>query len=373
MLVNSKKLIKLLEERYPGSLAAEWDNVGFQVGNINSAVNKVLVALEVTPAVVEEAIEINADLIVCHHPLIFRPIKSLTEDQPLAAMLRKLTTSRIGVYVAHTNADAAPGGTVDILLKVLGLTRVDTFGDLTTDVSYKLAVYVPADQSEQVLEAMFTAGAGRLGAYKDCSFSVQGTGTFLPLEGAKPTIGQIGSRTNVEERKMEVLVQYRKVKMVVQAMLAAHPYELPAYELWPLEEPVIHYGFGAVAIAENPMKLSDWALRVKRVLKSPMLRMVGEPDAMIRRIAVVPGAGAGFYKEAVRLGCDLLITGDVKYHEAQDARMAGIHLIDAGHFETELPFVGQMASLLKSEIEEKGYDVRVVESEVKVNPFSIDF
>lgn len=373
MLVNSRKIIKLLEDRFPLSVAAEWDNVGFQVGNINSAVNKVLIALEVTPQVIEEAMDTNADLIICHHPLIFKPLKTLTEDQPLTAMLRKLTTSRIGVYVAHTNADASPGGTVDALLNVLGLVRFETFGDMTFETSYKLAVYVPLSHFENMKEVLFSSGAGTLDHYRECSFAVDGKETFFPTEGARPSKGSIGSRETLDACKLEVVIPHKKVKAVVQAMLEAHPYEVPAYDLWPLEAPVVRYGVGASALTDSSLTLSEWMSHVKHSLKAPMARMSGDPHAKIRKVAVVPGSGAGFFKEAAQLGCDLLITGDIKYHDAQEAKLLGIHLIDAGHCETELPFVTYLAELLRSEIEEKGYDVRVIDSEVNVNPFSIDF
>jgi len=377
MLVNSKKIVKLIEERYPLSLAADWDNVGFQVGNPNSAVNKILVALEVTPAVVQEAIDVNADLILCHHPLIFEPLKRLTESSPVEAMIRKLTAARIGVYVAHTNADAAPGGSVDALLEALELERVDTMGDVFSEPLFKLSVYVPAAVAESVSKALFESGAGRLGTYAECSFSYQGVGTFLPLEGARPAVGSVGIRESVEETKIEVLVSQGRVRETIKAMLDAHPYEVPAYDLWPLKSPEKVFGFGAVAVAASDavqnLKLAQWASKVKAALKAPGTRMIGPPEALVHRIAVVPGAGASFYKEAAAAGCDLLITGDVKYHDAQAALALGVHLIDAGHCETELPFVSRMAAQLMEDMEQKGYEARVVISETQINPFSIAF
>ncbi|SCZ77141.1 Nif3-like dinuclear metal center hexameric protein [Acidaminobacter hydrogenoformans] len=379
MLVNSKKIIKLLEDRFPTRLAASWDNVGFQVGNLNSTVNKILVALEITPEVIQEAVDVNADLIVCHHPLIFEPLKSLTESSPVEAMLRKLTASRIGVYVAHTNADAAPGGTVDALLEALGLERSEIMGEVFKEPFFKLAVYVPEHDTEAVAKAMFESGAGHLGAYAECSFSAQGTGTFLPLEGAKPAIGAVNVREQVAERKLEVLVPQQAVRAVVKAMLETHPYEVPAYDLWPLKAPEQVYGFGAVASIPHTEAggqnwvLMDWARHVRNALKAPGTRMIGSPEALIHRVAVVPGAGGSFYREAAQAGCDLLITGDVKYHDAQGALALGLHLIDAGHFETELPFVSRLAAQLSEELEQKGYEARVVISKASINPFSIDF
>jgi dinuclear metal center YbgI/SA1388 family protein len=379
VLVNSKKIIKLLEDRYPPRLAASWDNIGFQVGNASSAVNKILVALEITPEVVQEAVAVNADLIVCHHPLIFEPLKSLTESNPVASMLRKLTAARIGVYVAHTNADASPGGTVDALLEALGMQRLEIMGEVIKEPYFKLAVYVPENNTEAVAKAMFDCGAGHLGNYAQCSFSVPGTGTFLPLEGAEPVIGSVNVREHVSERKLEVLVPQHSVRAVVKGMLDAHPYEVPAYDLWPLKAPEQVYGFGAVAqvlpsdISGQSWKLLDWAKHVRKTLNAPGTRMTGSPEAVIHRVAVVPGAGSSFYREAAEAGCDLLITGDVKYHDAQSALALGLHMIDAGHSETELPFVSRLASQLRADLEQKGYEARVVESEVQINPFSIAF
>ncbi len=269
MRINSRKVIKLLEELAPQEYAENWDSVGLQLGNGDAAIDKIMVALEVTAAVAAEAEEKSVDLLVVHHPLIFKPLKTITEHDPLGQIIRRLIRADIHVYVAHTNLDIAWGGLNDTLADLLDLEQV----------------------------ALLKATEGQ-------------------LTGTRPV------------------------------------------------------GIGRVGLLPEPLSLKTLAGEIRNALHGGPIRFVGKPEQMIRKVGLCTGSGADLISDARQAGCDVLITGDVKYHDAREAEIQGIALIDAGHFETENTTVGILAEWLRQKIDEKGYEVSVIESEILENPFT---
>jgi len=369
VFVNSKKIIKIMNEIAPEKLAENWDNVGFLVGNEDSEVDRVMVALEVTETVVNEAIQNNIDLIICHHPLIFKPMKTVTDSDPIGRIVKSLIKHDIGLYAAHTNLDIADGGTNDYVAELLGLNKVTGLEKTSSNKFYKLAVYVPADNLDDVTKAAGNAGAGHIGEYSDCAFACEGEGQFRPLAGSDPYIGTHGELERVKEHKLEVLVGGENLNKVIQAVLKAHPYEVPAYDVWQLDNEIESFYLGRYGLVEGKVNLVDYAGFVQEKLAVKSLKYVGDPERTIRKVAICTGAGADVMKSAVRNGCDLLITGDVKYHEAQTAIQLKLSLIDAGHFETEQIFVKRLSEKLKKAFAYKEYDVVVIESKEEENPF----
>ena len=369
MFVNSKKIIKLMNEIAPEHLAENWDNVGLLVGNEDSEVDRVMVALEVTEAVLEEAISENIDLIICHHPLLFKPLKKITDKDPIGKMVRKLIKNDINLYVAHTNLDIAEGGTNDYIAELLDLTMVRGLDKTGSSKYTKVAVYVPLENLESVRKAMADAGAGKIGTYSDCSFVSEGRGMFKPLEGSNPHIGETGELEAVREAKHEVIVDKNSLGRVIEKMLKAHPYEVPAYDVWELDNEIESFHLGRIGLAEGKHTLKSFAELVKDRLKVDTLRFAGDPDKRIRKVAICTGAGSDYIKTAAQKGCDVMVTGDLKYHEAQTALQMNIAVIDAGHYETEQIFVSRLSEKLKSAIEFKEYDVAVIESKAEENPF----
>lgn len=368
MHTNADKIIKIMEHIAPEKWAEPWDNVGLLVGQKHKMIQNVLVALEVTDAVVDEAIEKNVDMIIVHHPLIFKAMKTITDDDPISKMVIKLIKNDINLYVAHTNLDASPEGTSAYLAEVLELSDIKVLDESLSAQWFKIHVYVPIDQTEQVKKAMFDHGAGKIQTYDHCAYTIEGQGQFRPLEGSKPFIGQENSLTQVAEVKIEVMVPEHLLNPVVEAMIKAHPYEVPAYDVFKTERVFSTGGIGVHGKLKKPLTLLDLSQQVKALLNLQHLKFVGKEDQMMHRVSIVTGAGADYMKLA-KIKSDVLITGDVKYHEAQDALQMGLALIDGGHYETEVFYMSRLKEILDKIFEEKSYDVQVIMSETDINPF----
>lgn len=358
-----------MNEIAPEHLAESWDNVGLLVGNADSEVDRVMVALEVTEAVLDEAITENIDLIICHHPLLFKPLKKITDHDPIGKMVRKLIKNDINLYVAHTNLDIAEGGTNDYIAELLELDMVQGLDKTSSSKYTKIAVYVPLENLEDVRKAMADAGAGKIGSYSDCAFVSEGRGMFKPLEGSNPHIGETNTLEAVREAKLEVIVDKTNLGRVIEKMHKTHPYEVPAYDVWELDNEIESFYLGRTGLAPGKHSVKSFAELVKEKLGVDTLRFVGDAERRVRKVAICTGAGSDYIKAAAKRGCDVLVTGDLKYHEAQTALQLNVAVIDAGHYETEQIFVKRLAEKLKNVIQLKEYDVAIIESKAEENPF----
>ncbi len=328
-----------LEAWAPPGSAQDYDNVGLQVGDAARTVETGLLALDATPEVLEEAKRRDADLIITHHPLLFRPLDGVTADGYVSSLALRLAEAGVGLYSIHTNLDAAPGGVSFALANRLGLTNIG-FLDGYEETLYKLAVFVPEDAFDTVRQALADAGAGQIGDYEACAFAVEGTGFFKPGEGTDPHIGEAGGDVeSAQERKLEVEVARWNLKPVMAALEGAHPYEEVAYDLYPVQQKNSRAGLGALGEFESPQPLSAFLDRVATRLEAGSLRYAGNDEATIERVAVCGGAGSDFIGTARSAGADAYVTADVSYHEFfevlspdGDPEMA---LIDPGHYETE--------------------------------------
>lgn len=369
MFVNSRKIGKLIEEIAPIKTAEKWDNVGFQVGNINLEIDRVMVALEITNEVLDEAISKNIDLIITHHPLIFGKITSLTTNDPIEKILIKMIKNNIYLYVAHTNIDASSKGTNAYLSKLLGLERVQGIDNNILDHFYKLCIFTPRDFTEKIKDVLFNYHAGEYNNYDKASFLSSGQGTFRPLDGSNPHIGNKNELEIVSEDKIEVIIEKKYLNNAISKMKEVHPYETVAYDVIKLENINNKYSIGIMGYLGETLVLDDLVSLVKEKLKIENLKVVRSNNKKIRKIAICSGAGSDYIKKASSLGCKCLITGDIKYHEAQLARQLNINLIDAGHFETENIYIEYLLKYLKKRCSEKGYDIKIIKSENIVNPF----
>jgi len=352
-----REIYNLLCEKMPMKLAESWDNPGFLVGEGEREVKKVLVALDITSEVAKEAIEGGYDLIVSHHPLIFSPLKRVTSDSPISSIVLKLIKNDIAAICMHTNYDAANGGVGDALSAALGLKNVRKFGISHTDTFMKLCVFVPREDKAKLQDALFHAGAGKLGDYSECSFSTDGIGTFYPEEGANPYIGQKGARENAEETKLEVILPKAKVSSVLSAMRAAHPYEEPAFDLYDIAYPKDEYAFCRIGEIDE-CSFDDFARTVKSRLLCDGIRYVKCHDK-VRTVAVGGGACASFASEAKAMGADVFVTGDMSYHNFLDAKEDGLSVIAAGHFQSENVAIPPLAEMIRA-----FGDIEVKQSEV---------
>lgn len=363
------KIAVYMEELAPLGWAESWDNVGLQVGDPGRPVERVLVALELTGGVVEEAIQARTDLVVVHHPPVFKPLKALRFDSPAGRRLERLIQAGIGAYAAHSNLDQAEGGTNDTLAALAGLKEHEVLLKAGEERYVKLVVFVPRGHEDAVRDALGRAGAGHIGNYSHCTFQTPGTGTFLPLEGTNPFLGKQGTLERAEEFRMETIVPESRVQRAVQAMIAAHPYEEVAYDIYPLSIPGRVRGHGRIGRLEQFVTLGALAGRLKEALGISNLRLVGDLAGKIETVAVGAGSGGMLVPDAARRGADVLITGDVDYHDAQDAADAGLCIIDVGHYASERIVVPPVAAYLRRRLTEDGLTVEVMEAQAGCDPF----
>ncbi len=370
MHTNTKKIVSVLDKIAPRHLAESWDNVGLLVGNDNKMIENVLLALEVTEEVIEEAIEKNADMIITHHPLIYKPLKAITTSDPISKMVIKLIKNDINLFVAHTNLDAATDGTCQHIAELLDLNDISILDKKHSEIYYKLYVGVPSDNAKKVRDVITSAGAGNIGDYSDCTFNSFGSGTFRPNDRANPFIGQANVLETVDEVKIETLVKKDDLNKVLTAMIKAHPYEVPAYDIIKLENKYESFGIGRVGRLNDRVTIEEFANQVKDTLNSNSLKIIGDLNKKISKVSVVTGGGSEYFKLASKKS-DLIVTGDIKYHEAHLIKQLGLTAIDVGHFETENIYMGKLKSILDLEFEKKSYDIKVSVSEIDINPFNV--
>ena len=328
-----KTIIKKIESKYPLNLAYDWDNVGLLVGDFDMNVEKVLVVLEANEKVIDEAIENNIDLIITHHPFIFKKMNKINTMDLKGKLIHKLIKNDIALYSMHTNFDIAYDGLNDYFMKLMGFENSKVLEVTNTETLYKLAVYVPNTHVDKVKNALSDAGAGHIGNYSHCSFSSQGIGSF---------------------------------KGVISSMIKAHPYEEVAYDIYKLENKGNSVGLGRISKLQDSITLKELCNSIKEKLNMEHIRVVGNLNDKINKVAVVTGSGADMFKKAKRSGADVLITGDMKYHDAQDALDIGMNVIDCGHFDTEDIFKDAISIYLE-DIE----GIEVIKSNVNLNPFKI--
>ena len=351
MNVTIRDIRQLITKRFPEKCAESWDNPGLQVGRNDAVVKKVLVALELTPAIVEEAVETGTNLIVTHHPFIFRPIKKLNDDTPDGEMLLTLAEHRIGMIAAHTNLDCAAGAITKKLADDLALKERRNFLEHHPYSAYKIVVFVPEKDAERVAEAMHKSGGGCVGNYSNVSFSAVGKGRFTCGKDSHPAIGQPGTSETVDEIRIEMVVSESRISAVTNALRQAHPYEEPAYDVFKLESEVHGmtdaYSFGVCGTLPEPVRLDAFIPMLKKVWDISALRVAGRDDKMISRVAILNGSGAKYLNDC--RGIDAYITGDCGHHDFDNAIRRDIALIDAGHYDTEKYIPQILAEMISSE------------------------
>ena len=331
------------------SLAYEWDNVGFQLGDGNAEVKKILLTLDVTENAINKAIKENVDLIISHHPFIFKPINKITNPIYL-----KLIKNDISVFCAHTNLDVIKKGVNSALAEKLELQNVEFLTTESGASVYQVAVYVPSASMVKVADAVFASGAGIIGNYSNCMNDYEVSGQFMPQEGSNPVLGSIDKLEKVVERKLEFFVDSFKLNKVIEAMKKAHPYETPAYSVNLQSKPNENYGLGMLGELKQEMILEDFAKTVKENLKAPFVKLwkAGKSaDIKVKKIAICGGSGTSLISK-VYGKADVFVSADFTYHTVLDSR---IPLIDAGHFYTENPVLKNLREMLSV------FDIEILE------------
>lgn len=360
MTIKVSDIIGIIEHYFPLRLAASWDNSGLQAGSYQAPVKKVGIALELETEVLERALAQKIDLLITHHPLFFRGVKALERGTALGDLVYGLVKAGITLYAAHTNLDAAPGGLNQYLAEKLCLQGIKPLFSEHQEELYKIVVFVPADYAGQVHEAMAGAGAGHIGRYSACSFRTLGIGTFRPEAGTHPFVGSAGVLEEVQEYRLETVIPQEGLQKVLGAMQAAHPYEEVAYDVFRLANGGQIYSMGRLGQLAQACSLRELAYHVKNVLDCEGLRVAGDLDKCVKRIALISGSGGSMLQDINTDLAEVVITGDVKYHEAQETRFKGLAIIDAGHQEMERHMIGQLQSVLHRECRLKRLPVDIV-------------
>ncbi|NND16773.1 MAG: Nif3-like dinuclear metal center hexameric protein [Eudoraea sp.] len=328
-----KEVAEILEELAPLNTAEDFDNVGLLVGDPEQVVTGILVTLDTLEQVVDEAIEKKCNLIVSFHPIIFNGLKALTGRTYVERVVAKAIKNDIAIYALHTALDNSPAGVNAKLCEVLGVLNPEVLLPKSSGLR-KLNTYVPKDHAAELLQALFDAGAGHIGNYSHCSFQLQGTGSFIPLDKAKPTRGTKGEMHSEEETQLQVVFPTHKKGSVIAALYNHHPYEEIAFEILEMENPNRHLGMGMIGKLQEELSEKAFLDLVKTTLKTGGIRhsaLLGRP---IKKVAVLGGSGAYAIAEAKAKGADAYITADIKYHQFYEAE-GQILLLDVGHYESE--------------------------------------
>jgi dinuclear metal center YbgI/SA1388 family protein len=341
-------IAEFLKKFAPLSLAEDWDNVGLLLGDEATQVRRAMTCMTITPESAAEAIEQGAELIVSHHPILFRPVQKLTTATPDSRFLWQLARAGVAVYSPHTAFDNTRGGINDMLARRLGLLEVAALRPRDGEAEFKIVVFVPEADLERVLEAGFAAGAGMIGEYTECSFRLPGTGTFFGSDAANPTVGEKGRREAVSEYRVEMICPKRQLSQAIAAIVAAHSYEEPAYDIYPLQ-PKPSGGSGRIGRLPAALPLAEFALHVKTQLNASLVQLVGEPQRPVQRVALACGAAGEFLKDAVRAKADVFVTGEMRFHDYLAAQAKEMALVLAGHYATERPAVEELAQLLQQQ------------------------
>ena len=365
------EVVAALESRYDPALAEDWDAVGLVCGDPEETVRSVLFAVDPTAAVVGEAIDTGVDLLVTHHPLLLAPVHGVPADDPKGRLVHRLIRAGIGLFTAHTNADrAADHGVNDALAAVLGLvdpTPLETVPAPHTDT---LVVFAPVAHADRLVDVLSEAGAGVIGDYTRCVWQTTGTGAFIPGDSAHPAIGSQGTLERVTEIRLEMVVPRARRTEVLRALQAWHPYEDPGYTFFENSSTPSRAGLGRVGELPTALTLRQFAERVATVLPATAggVRVAGDPQRLIRTVAVCGGSGGSLLHAATAAGADVLLTSDLKHHLASEAgESGGPALCDVSHAASEWPWLPVAADLLHRDL---GGRVQVTVSDCRTDPWA---
>lgn len=335
MSIAIKEIIKKLNQWAPLSLQESYDNAGVQIGNDNQVCNGAMICLDITEEIIQEAIEKGCNLIISHHPLIFKGLKNITGETYVERCIITAIQNHIVLYSSHTNLDSVYHGVNHKIAEKIGLKDLNILSPRPSSL-LKLYTFVPVKEKDKVLNALFDAGAGNIGQYSECSFVSSGSGSFKPSLESQPTIGKAGGeRENVEEFKIEVIVPFYAKHQIIHALKEAHPYEDVAYELIPILNDQNDYGFGMIGELINPQPLDLFLRDIQEKFSIPSIKHTSSSKKdIIRTVAVCGGSGSFLIDAAKAAKADIYITGDLKYHEFFLGENDLI-LADIGHFESE--------------------------------------
>lgn len=357
-----QEVTKYLETLAPLTYQEKYDNAGLIVGNNQNEVSGVLVCLDSTEEIVQEAIEKKCNLIIAHHPIVFSGLKKFTGKNYIERTIIKAIKNDIAIYAIHTNLDNMLNGVNAKIAQKLGLINTKILSPSNNNLR-KLVTYVPVLQVENVKNALFSAGAGKVGEYAECSFSNSGEGTFLPKEGTNPFVGEVGKRHTESEVKLEVLFPIHSESKILSTLVNNHPYEEPAFDILELKNKNNTIGAGLIGELPEEMDELSFLKSLKPKMQTESVRYTKLLDKKIKTVALCGGAGSFLLGDAIRQNADVFITGDFKYHQFFDAENR-IIIADVGHFESEQFTI----ELLTDKLTEKFTTFAVCFTEINTNP-----
>ncbi|NQU33170.1 MAG: Nif3-like dinuclear metal center hexameric protein [Bacteroidetes bacterium] len=359
-----KEITNYLEHFAPIILQESYDNSGLLIGSYDNEVNKVLITLDITEEVIDEAIEGECQLIIAHHPLIFGGLKKLTGGTLTEKLVVKAIKSDIAIYAIHTNLDNITGGVNSILAEKLGIINARILKPSNQGL-HKVVCFCPTDHMKNIQDAMFMAGAGNIGNYDNCSYYSTGTGTFKALEGSNPFVGKQNLLHKEEESRLETIVPAYRLSAVIKAMISAHPYEEPAYDIYNLVNNNNTVGSGMIGELEEEITAVKFLMKVKKILGTTYIKHSKLIERPVKKVAICGGSGSFLISAAANQNADLFITADIKYHDYFE-HTGFMTIADAGHFETEQPVKELLYSLLKKKFPNFALQI----SKINANPIS---
>ena len=362
-----KNIAEKIENIIPLKLAQDWDNVGLLIGDSQKDVKNILLTIDVTHDVVSEAKTFKTDLIVSYHPVIWDGLKKITAEGP-TGVVYDLIKAGIAVFSIHTALDSAAGGVNDGLAEIVGIVNGEPIGDYVANPAgdnYKLVAFVPVKSMTKVSNAVFAAGAGAIGNYSHCGFGAEGTGTFLSHKGAKPAIGRKGKLEKINEIRFETIVPADRLDEVVAAMKKAHPYEMPAFDIFKLHETETQFGLGRIGELAKPVRIAQIINKIKKVTGAKAVGLVGDQNQLVRRAAVCAGSCGKIINSVTAAKADLYLTGELKHHQALAAQEAGLSCICLSHTVSERFILKKFAKQLQKHI--KTIKIRI--SKKDADPF----
>ncbi len=368
MSATLQDIVNLLESRYPSAWAVTGDRVGLEVGHPGQQVEAILVALEVTPAVVVEASQRGAQLLLTHHPLLYRPLEEVREDRPGGRLLAALLRARLAMVSCHTNLDIAPDGLNDYLAQKLELAGVEVLTPTTRDPWYKLVVFVPMGYEDRVRQALGDAGLGVIGRYSHCSFASPGQGTYRPLPGAQPFRGETGQLSRAEESRLEILAPESLLPAALTRLKETHPYEEVAYDLYPVRHPGIPLGLGRIGDWPEPRPFSQVIAALKEIFGVETVQVWGRPPQQVQRLALCSGSGGDLLADALSRGAHIYLTGEVRHHQIQPEPPEDFAVVAVGHFASEVVFMEPWARQLRELFQEAGLGLDVMVAATQAPP-----
>ncbi|RIN07603.1 Nif3-like dinuclear metal center hexameric protein [Staphylococcus sp. KG4-3] len=360
------ELLKTINTHVPFDTAESWDNVGLLIGDKANKVTGILTALDCTEEIVDETLDKGYNTIICHHPLIFKGVKNITQQEGYGAIIRKLIKNDINLIALHTNLDVYPKGVNAMLSNKLGLEKQQILNPENIPY-YKVQVFIPEENLSDFKDVLSEAGIAQEGDYQYCFFESPGTGQFKPVDSANPHIGEIDQISKVQEYKLEFMIDHTQRTLTQDLIIQHHPYETPVYDFIELTKQA-NYGLGMIGKLNEVTTVKKFVSHVKAQLKMPSVRFSGDVNANIETVAIIGGSGIGFEYAASQKGADIFVTGDIKHHDALDAKMAGVNLLDINHYSEYVMREG-LCQLLEDwlNVDDKIFNIEA--SEINTDPF----